>query len=72
MFAELSPESKIGPALVGRDDGRDRIIAMSTQTQAAGVAYRQTLTDRLIKDGIALSELNQETTSYYRLQPRRT
>ena len=42
----------------------DRLIAMSTQTQTRDTDYRQRLTDRIIKDGEALLELNQSTAFY--------
>lgn len=42
----------------------DRIIAMSSQTQASDLEYRKRLTDRIIKEGEALFEL-ERSTSYY-------
>jgi hypothetical protein len=46
----------------------DRIIEMSTQTQAADVEYRKELTDRIIEEGEALFELTQSTAYYEGVQ----
>jgi hypothetical protein len=46
----------------------DRIVEMSTQTQAADVAYRQDLAERLIREGVALSELDRDTAYYEQLE----
>jgi hypothetical protein len=46
----------------------DRIIEMSTQTQAADVEYRKELTDRIIEEGEALFELTQSTAYYEGIQ----
>jgi len=42
----------------------DRLIAMSSQTQAREVEYRQRLTERIIKDGEALVDLDQAAAYY--------
>jgi hypothetical protein len=42
----------------------DRLIAMSTQTQARDVEFRQRLTDRVIKEGEALFDLDRSTAYY--------
>jgi NAD(P)-dependent dehydrogenase (short-subunit alcohol dehydrogenase family) len=43
-------------------------VEMSTQTQAADVAYRQDLAERLIREGVALSELDRDTAYYEQLE----
>jgi hypothetical protein len=50
------------------DSFLDRIIEMSTQTQAADVEYRKKLTDRIIREGEALFELNQSAAYYDALE----
>lgn len=50
------------------DSFLDRIIEMSTQTQAADVEYRKKLTDRIIREGEALFELNQSAGYYEALE----
>lgn len=46
----------------------DRVIEMSTPTQAADVAYRQNLSDRLIAEGEELSGLERDTAYYEQLE----
>ena len=46
----------------------DRIIEMSTQTQASDVAYRQDLAERLIREGAGLSGLDRDTAYYEQLE----
>jgi hypothetical protein len=46
----------------------DRVIEMSTQTQAAEVAYRQDLAERLIREGVALSALDRDMAYYEQLE----
>src|SRR5687768_13557555 len=46
----------------------DRVIEMSTQTQAADVAYRQDLAERLIREGVALSALDRDMAYYQELE----
>ena len=46
----------------------DRVIEMSTQTQAADVAYRQDLAERLIREGVSLSTLDQDMAYYEQLE----
>jgi hypothetical protein len=46
------------------DSFLDRLISMSTQTQASDVEYRKRLTDRIIKEGETLFELDRSTAYY--------
>ena len=46
----------------------DRIVEMSTQTQASDVAYRQDLAERLIREGVALSGVDRDTAYYEQLE----
>jgi hypothetical protein len=52
------------------DSFLDRLIEMSTKTQAADVEYRQKLSDSIIKEGTALAELERSTSYYEGLERR--